>query len=126
MPSPPSGKIISRPMLVRACGCTQEFQYYEVDKYRTQRQAKFQNTRCPACAAKLVAEQNRKAGGSAKTDVLKRLPAGTQVTLKLLPDGNWAGTLAANGKSVELPAQPGFGPQAVIAALARLHLGVGS
>jgi hypothetical protein len=49
---PPTGEIVARPMLVRACGCVQEFQHYEVDKFRAARQAKFQATRCPACAAK--------------------------------------------------------------------------
>ena len=50
----PSGKIVARPMVVRACGHQQEFQHYEVDKYRAQRLAKFQQTRCAECAAKLV------------------------------------------------------------------------
>ena len=31
---PPKGEIVARPMLVRACGCLQEFQHYAVDKYR--------------------------------------------------------------------------------------------
>jgi hypothetical protein len=42
----PSGKIVGRPMVVRACGHEQEFQHYAVDKYRAQRLAKFQQTRC--------------------------------------------------------------------------------
>ncbi len=37
----PSGRIIARPMVARACGHQQEFQHYEVDKYRAQRLAKF-------------------------------------------------------------------------------------
>jgi hypothetical protein len=122
---PPTGKIVARPMLVRACGCTQEFQVYETDRYRQQRQAKFQSTRCPACAAKVAAEQNRKGGAPAKPDVLKLLPAGAQVMLTVDANGNWSGKLTAEGKTVALPTQPGFGPQAVIAALARLHLGIG-
>ena len=32
----PSGKIVDRPMVVRACGHQQEFQHYSVDKYRAQ------------------------------------------------------------------------------------------
>jgi len=51
---PPTGEIVARVMLARACGCVQEFQHYKVDKYRAQRQAKFQGTRCPACVAKFV------------------------------------------------------------------------
>ena len=50
----PSGEIIARPMVARACGCLCEFQHYAVDKYRAQRLAKFQKTRCPECVAKLV------------------------------------------------------------------------
>ena len=43
----PSGEIVARPMVARACGCLCEFQHYAVDKYRAQRLAKFQKTRCP-------------------------------------------------------------------------------
>ena len=57
----PSGKIVGRPRVVRACGHEQEFQHYAVDKYRAQRLAKFQRTRCTECAAKLVEEQRRAA-----------------------------------------------------------------
>ena len=57
----PSGKIVARPMVVRACGHQQEFQHYAVDKYRAQRLTKFQRTRCAECAAKLVEEQQRAA-----------------------------------------------------------------
>jgi hypothetical protein len=39
-------------MLKRACG-----QYYSVDKFRAQRQEKFQMTRCPECAARVVEER---------------------------------------------------------------------
>ena len=53
----PSGKIVARPMVARACGHEQEFQHYTVDKFRAQRLAKFQRTRCAECAAKLVEEQ---------------------------------------------------------------------
>jgi hypothetical protein len=45
----PSGKIVARPMVVRACGHEQEVQHYAVDKYRAQRLAKFQGTRCAEC-----------------------------------------------------------------------------
>src|SRR5881227_1965946 len=69
---PPSGEIVARPMVVRACGCEQEFQYYKVDKYRAQRLAKFQGSRCPACVAKLQEEQKR-AAGLPKGEALKAL-----------------------------------------------------
>ncbi len=116
----PSGKIIARPMVVRACGHQQEFQHYEVDKYRAQRLAKFQRTRCAECAAKLVEEQKRAAAVlPSKGEVLKLLPPGTEVSLTLRPDGTWAGTLAAEGTAVEAAGPAGAGPQSVLVALAR-------
>src|SRR6266481_5311179 len=57
----PSGKIVARPLVARACGHEQEFQHYEVDKYRPQRLAKFQATRCAACVAQLHEERRRAA-----------------------------------------------------------------
>jgi hypothetical protein len=117
----PSGKIVARPLITRACGHAQEFQHYEVDKYRPQRLAKFQKTRCGDCAAKLVQEQQRLAGALPKTgEVLKLLPPGTQVSLTSQPDGSWAGKLSAAGKAVEVAGAAGAGPQSVIVALARL------
>jgi hypothetical protein len=118
---PPTGKIVARPLLVRACGCKQEFQHYEVDKYRAQRQAKFQSTRCPACVDKLLAE--RKQGEPIpKAEALKKLPDGAHVVLTYR-DGNWSGTLEANGVQVEAAGQGGAGPQAVIGDLAQRWLG---
>jgi hypothetical protein len=116
---PPTGKIVARPMVQRACGCMCEFQHYAVDKYRAQRLAKFQQSRCPACVAKLVEEQKRNAP-MPKAEAMKQLPAGTQVTLTLQPDGSWAGALAAGGRTVEMPGTGNAGPQAVVVALARL------
>ena len=52
----PTGEVIARPMMPRACGCLCEFQHYAVDK-TAQRLAKFQSTRCPECVAKSEAEQ---------------------------------------------------------------------
>ena len=118
---PPTGEIVARPMVKRACGCLKEFQHYAVDKYRAQRLAKFQQSRCPDCVAKLVAAQ-RHAAPVPKGEALKRLPPGTQVSLALLPDGSWAGTLAAGGTAVETAGAAGAGPQAVVVALARLWL----
>jgi hypothetical protein len=116
---PPKGKIIARPMVARACGCLQEFQHYEVDKYRAQRLAKFQGSRCPACVALLVEEQ-RRALPPPKAEALKMLPPGTQVSLTRRPDGAWAGTLTAGGTTVENTGPPEAGAQAVLVALARL------
>jgi hypothetical protein len=119
--SEPSGKIVARPMVVRACGHQQEFQHYLVDKYRVQRLAKFQSTRCAECAAKLVKEQQRAAEAMPKKgEVLKLLPSGTQMSLTRRPDGSWAGTLSADGTAVESDGTAGSGPQSVIVALARL------
>src|SRR5262249_60952123 len=96
----PSGKIIARPMVVRACGHQQEFQHYAVDKYRAQRLAKFQGTRCAECAAKLVEEQQRAAEALPKKgETLRSLPPGTQGTLTRQSDGSWAGTVSADGKA---------------------------
>jgi len=117
----PSGKIVARPMVVRACGHEQEFQHYAVDKYRAQRLAKFQQTRCAECAAKLVEEQQRAADALPKKgEALRSLPAGTQVSLTRQPDGSWAGTLSADGTTVKLAGVAGTGPQSVVVALARL------
>src|SRR6266699_975450 len=109
--SEPSGKIVARPMVARACGHEQEFQHYAVDKYRAQRLAKFQKTRCAECAAKLVEEQKRAAEAMPKkVEALKSLPPGTQVSLSRQPDGSWAGTLSANGKTVETAGVAEAGP----------------
>ena len=113
----PSGEIVARPMVKRACGCECEFQHYAVDKYRAQRQAKFQRTRCPACVAKLVEQQRIASTLPKKGEAFKQLPAGTQVALSRRPDGTWTGTLSAAGKSVEAN---GEGPQGVIVTLARM------
>ena len=120
----PSGRIIARPMLPRACGCVQEFQHYERDKYRAQRQEKFQRTRCPACAAK-VAQEKKQAPAIPKGEVLKQLPPGTRVTLTRAADGAWGGTLSAQGTSVEVVGvarQSAPGMQAVAVELARLWI----
>jgi hypothetical protein len=118
----PSGEIVARPLVARACGCRVEFQHYAVDKYRAQRLAKFQRTRCAACVVK-HAEEQRRAAPLPSGKALKQLPAGTQVALTLQSNGSWAGTLAADGSVVETSGPVGFGPQAVVVALARLWLG---
>jgi hypothetical protein len=113
----PSGEIVERPLLPRACGCVQEFQVYKVDRYRAQRQAKFQATRCPACAAKHAEEQRR--AEVPKKEAFGQLPPGTLISLARRPDGAWAGSLAAEGVTVEADAD---GPQALTVALARRWL----
>ncbi len=117
----PTGKIVARPMVVRACGCAQEFQHYAVDKYRAQRLAKFQGSRCPACVTKLQEEQ-RRAVGLPKGEALEAIPVGSQVTLTIRPDGSWDGKLTAGGATVETTGTAGAGPQAVVVALARMWL----
>src|SRR5260370_12675254 len=108
----PSGEIVARPMVVRACGRQQEFQHYAVDRYRAQRLAKFQKTRCAECAAKLALEQQRAAEAIPhRAEALKSLPAGTQVSLSRQPDGSWTGTLSAHGATVEIAGVVGAGPQ---------------
>jgi hypothetical protein len=98
----------------------QEFQHYQVDKYRAQRLAKFQRTRCAACAAKLVEEQRRVAAALPKKgEALQSLPLGTQIAMTRQPDGSWTGTLSASGTKVEAV---GDGPQGLTVALARLWL----
>ena len=117
----PSGNIVARPMVARACGHEQEFQHFAVDKYRAQRLAKFQRTRCSACVAKLVEEQQQAAKALPKrSEVLQLLPSGTQMSLTRRPDGCWVGSLAADGIAVEAEGPAGAGPQSVILALARL------
>ncbi len=121
---PPTGEVIARPMVARACGHEQEFQHYKVDKYRAQWLAKFQRTRCPACVAKL-AEEQRQALPLPKAEALKQLPPGTLVTLSRAADGSWGGTLSADGTRVEMAGVVGDsapGPQGVTVALARLWI----
>jgi hypothetical protein len=117
----PSGKIIARPMVVRACGHEQEFQHYERDRFRDQRLAKFQATRCTDCVNKLNAAQ-KQASGIPKHEALKRLPTGTQLSLTLAPDNAWTGTLSANGTTVNAVGIAGAGPQSVAGSLAQLWL----
>lgn len=113
---PPSGEIVARPMLKRACGCVCEFQHYAVDRYRAQRQAKFQRTRCPECVAKLVEEQRLAATLPKKGEAFKQLPPGAQITLTRKADGTWVGVLTAEGTKVEAT---GEGAHGLTVALAR-------
>lgn len=115
----PSGEIVARPMIARACGCIQEFQHYAVDKYREQRKAKFQKTRCPTCVAKLVEEQRKAATLPKKGEAFKAIPTGTQISMTRKADGTWSGTLTGDGTKVDAV---GEGPQGLALALARFWL----
>src|SRR3954471_19868938 len=98
----PSGRIVARPMVTRACGHQQEFQHYEVDKYRAQRLAKFQQTRCPECVAKLEEERRKEvAARPPKGEAVRSLPLGTKIAIVRRPDGLWAGALSGGGTTVE-------------------------
>jgi hypothetical protein len=117
----PSGEIVARPMVKRACGCMCEFQHYAVDKYRAQRLAKFQSTRCAECVAKWEEERRQAAAAlPGKGEAIQGLPKGTQITLVRKPDGKWAGTLTAEGTTVEAVAD---WPQGLAGTLARLWAG---
>jgi hypothetical protein len=94
-----------------------EFQHYAVDKYRAQRLAKFQKTRCEDCVAKLNEEQKRAAATMPKKgEAFQMLPAGTQISMTRRPDGSWTGSLAAEGVAVQAT---GDGPQGIAVTLAR-------
>ena len=96
----PTGEVVARPMVARACGCMREFQHYKVDKYRAQRLAKFQGTRCEDCVAKLNEQQKQAAAALPKKgEAFQALPNGTQVALSRQPDGTWTGTLKGTGES---------------------------
>jgi hypothetical protein len=72
----PTGKIIGRPILARACGCLCEFQLFERDRFQAQRRAAFVGSRCPACVAESQAEQKRLAAlEPTKGEALRSLPA---------------------------------------------------
>lgn len=116
----PSGDVIARPMVARACGCQREFQHYAVDKYRAQRLAKFQKTRCEVCVEKLNDEQKQAAAHIPKKgEAFKQLPKGTQMTILCRDDGTWTGSLTTGDKTVQAD---GEGPQGVALALARAWL----
>src|SRR5947207_12765423 len=88
----PSGKVVARPLVARACGCVCEFQHHAVDKYRAERLAKFQQTRCPACVAKIQDEERLAvAARPPRGEAVRALPPGAVVTLVRQPDGNWNG-----------------------------------
>jgi hypothetical protein len=114
----PTGEVVARPMVARACGCMCEFQHYAVDKYRAQRLAKFQKTRCAECVNKLNEEQQRAAAALPKKgEALQLLPPGTQVAISRLANGTWTGKLTAGSSTVETT---GDSLQGVTISLARM------
>lgn len=116
----PTGEVVARPMVARACGCMREFQHYAVDRYRAQRLAKFQKTRCEVCVAKLNDEQRQAAAVVPKKgEAFKLLPDGAQFALTRKSDATWTGALTANGQTVEAA---GDGPHGLTLALARAWL----
>ena len=113
----PTGEIVARPMMARACGCMCEFQHYAVDKYRAQRLAKFQKTRCPACVAKYEEEQRKAAEAlPTKGEMFQLLPNGAQFAMSKRPDGKWGGKLTADGITIEALSDA---PQGLVLTLAR-------
>jgi hypothetical protein len=114
----PSGEVVARPLVARACGCQREFQQFAKDRYREQRLAQFQMTRCEVCVAKMNEEQKRAAASGPKAgSVFRSLPSGARVEMTRRADGAWAGTLTAGGTAVEGAAG---GPQELTIFLARL------
>jgi hypothetical protein len=114
----PTGEIVARPMMARACGCMCEFQHYAVDKYRAQRLAKFQSTRCAECVAKSEeARRQAQAELPGKGEAIQSLPPGTQIFLARRPDGKWTGKLTQEETTVEALAD---WPQGLSGTLARL------
>ena len=114
----PTGEIVARPLVARACGCVREFQYYAVDRYREPRLARFRATRCEKCVAKLAEDQRRAAAALPKKgEACRQLPPGARVSMTRRPDGQWAGTLTADGTTVEATAE---WPHGLAIALARL------
>ncbi len=116
----PTGAIIAKPMVARACGCVCEFQHYAIDKYRAQRLAKFQQSRCADCVNKLNEEQRLAAAAMPKKgEALRLLPTGAQIVMSRRADGSWNGSLTGDGTKVE-----GFadGTQSLTVMLARQWL----
>src|SRR5262245_61118877 len=98
----PTGEIVARPMVARACGCLKEFQHYAVDRYRAQRLAKFQKTRCPECVAKYEEEQRQAAAALPnKGEMFHLLPANAQFVMNKRPDGKWSGKLVVSDVTIE-------------------------
>jgi hypothetical protein len=116
----PTGEIVARPMVARACGCLKEFQHYAVDRYRAQRLAKFQKTRCPECVAKFEEEQRKAAEALPnKGEMFQLLPPNAQLIMNKRPDGKWSGKLVVGGATIEALADA---PQGLAFTLARqLH-----
>jgi len=114
----PTGKVVDAPLVARACGCVCEFRVHAGDRYREQRLAKFRETRCPACVAKLEEERRREvAARPPKGEAVAALPAGAQMALIRQSDGTWVGRLVAQETAVEAVADA---PQWLPVTLAQL------
>ena len=118
----PTGSVVGKTTVVRACGCSQEFQHFAKDRFLEQRLTKLRKTRCANCAAKYNAEQQRLAATVPKKgEAIRSLPAGAKLSLTRAADGTWAGTLAAAGRTVDAT---GEGPSGLTITLARLWLAI--
>lgn len=114
----PRGDVVERSMLARACGCVCEFRHAARDRYRAERLAKFLETRCPACVAKLEDERRREvAARPPKNEAVQSLPLGTQIVIVRRPDGLWAGAITAEGTNADAVADS---PQPLPATLAQI------
>ena len=108
----PTGEIVARLMMARACGCVCEFQHYAVDKYRPA-------AREVPTAGALPASPRRRRKGDKPRRSRKWGDPSLPVARKLSrrPDGKWAGTLSGEGTGVEAIAD---WPQGLAGTLARL------
>jgi hypothetical protein len=108
-------------MVARACGCVCEFQHYAVDRFRAQRLAKFQSTRCATCVARDEEERrkSREALPSTKAETFQLLPPGAAFSITLRADGKWVGSLTAGDATVHGTADV---PHGLPLTLARLWL----
>lgn len=115
MPLPPKKRVVGRVVVTRLCGCQQEYEHLANDRFGDQKLEKFKKSRCPACAAKFVEEQQRL--NLPKAEAFRRLPQGTEVNMVFGADGQWAATLKAEDRSVQ---GKGVTPEAALLAVARL------
>src|SRR5437867_12601870 len=91
----PSGEVVARPLVARACGCLREFQHYAVDRFRAQRLAKFQSTRCAECDAKNEQEHHHALTAlPSKGETIQLVPDGAVSTITRITDGKSSSTLA--------------------------------
>ena len=114
--SEPAGRVVGKVPVVRGCGCTQDIDRFDRDRFFDQRLDKLKKTRCPACVTKHAAEQKQAASLPKRGEAVAALPPGAAVSLTKRPDSIWAGTLTAGGVTVEAV---GESPVGVTVALAQ-------